>query len=1121
MPLIRAHVRNEYGLGIKDLYLDPARRGDPKGVLDGVAVSGLVGILRQLGDLAGFAADIFHDLHEQVAATSARSHRMMARVQQLETSFPTVEKNIHALDSHIHLAYLPGADWHSDIQIEHDHLLASELPRFLMDSYEECRDPPRLFLLDKFDSGGAGSCLRRYSDPTYFRRTWADLHRMEVDKFVKERKRKKLKGLQMRNVEMLHVTSLPHGSDRRIRFSSPSSDEECTAIDAISSSIMRQRHEVESDTSSDSRTSLVDVNPVPSATSTELDESFYKKLSGSNIKIQQHYEHFLKSDEGPEGVDDSLASSREDKGPRSPSVTWDEKTELPRASTPKQLDTDLREKSQNNWNSEPEGIHLETDDSKLRISDQEDKSDNIAILPHQEKFQFGTGNTVTCPCSNGFTDEVNSEAENYVDALNSLDSEAETDSEFQTKWELKPVLMSSSPAEFTASGEPEKPASASSSTSDGSHSISKSCLNNQASSECDNSFISKDMNSSSSFHITDHGNAAHMIPERKNGEPVSTTPKSHAGLGDDPITDTSITQNTSETREHNEVNDLWSRSKLTESRDDVGGAYLRQDTEEFSIPSVEIWTNGGLLGLKPSKPADLRTEGTVSQSQSDANINESDLPGLMSGLDQKDGVIKYDAAIGSKESKWGKCSMKDIDDLNSSTSQWHEQTPNGKADQQKQSFVDDCKNGSENFQVSISQQPAKCKLESSAESQSPNVLHEHHQLSMMKNKGPSICDKHSEVSTIKDAEDSSHEMNANQESNTVSSEEFSSTLFRLYPLSPPSPPLEHMKISFHPLNRNVTSKLKLEFTDNPVDDSVQELTFPSFQLLPGAHVSMHHISSESDDDTFCRSSHYSDNAFSHHSETDSEIWDQDQQSTSGNNDNHYIKISASSAVSVASSVEYDMAKHSQLNMEMDSEITNHEKDHMTSFQSNHLLNIPGLESLNPSITRQGKSCNTGSNDVSDPTFINQNELPPLPPLPPLEWRQTKPTHVSGEFRNRLSEVINQMKGKGNPNLIEPASVNGISNGKELVQHMNGAQVGCRNGEMKIVSPKTPYEREDFLQQIRNKSFNLRRTVVNRPSFMPEPVANIKVAAILAKASSIRHAFGGSDRGEDEDNWSDG
>lgn len=53
MPLVRLQVRNEFGLGQPELYRE-TNREDPKAVLDGVAVAGLVGILRQLGDLAEY-----------------------------------------------------------------------------------------------------------------------------------------------------------------------------------------------------------------------------------------------------------------------------------------------------------------------------------------------------------------------------------------------------------------------------------------------------------------------------------------------------------------------------------------------------------------------------------------------------------------------------------------------------------------------------------------------------------------------------------------------------------------------------------------------------------------------------------------------------------------------------------------------------------------------------------------------------------------------------------------------------------------------------------------------------------------------------------------------------------
>jgi hypothetical protein len=51
MPLVRYHINNEYKLANPKLYTSVAK-DDPQGVLEGVSIAGLVGIVRQLGDLA-------------------------------------------------------------------------------------------------------------------------------------------------------------------------------------------------------------------------------------------------------------------------------------------------------------------------------------------------------------------------------------------------------------------------------------------------------------------------------------------------------------------------------------------------------------------------------------------------------------------------------------------------------------------------------------------------------------------------------------------------------------------------------------------------------------------------------------------------------------------------------------------------------------------------------------------------------------------------------------------------------------------------------------------------------------------------------------------------------------
>jgi hypothetical protein len=49
------------------------------------------------------------------------------------------------------LNFIAGVDCHPNLQMEQNLIARGDLPRFVMDSYEECRGPPQLFLLDKYD----------------------------------------------------------------------------------------------------------------------------------------------------------------------------------------------------------------------------------------------------------------------------------------------------------------------------------------------------------------------------------------------------------------------------------------------------------------------------------------------------------------------------------------------------------------------------------------------------------------------------------------------------------------------------------------------------------------------------------------------------------------------------------------------------------------------------------------------------------------------------------------------------------------------------------------------------------------------------------------------------------
>ncbi|KAJ7564812.1 hypothetical protein O6H91_02G034300 [Diphasiastrum complanatum] len=226
MPLVRYELQDEYSLASLELFRT-APRNDPEAILEGVAMVGLVGVVRQLGNLAEFAAEIFHQLHDEIMATAARGHELVLRVQQLEAEIPAVEKAFLSETNQLRFAYSKGAKWHASICVRQNHCSEGDLPQFIRNSYEECRGPPKFSLLDKFDIGGAGACRKRYSDPSIFKTKWASSELKKAEKAREDRKAlhmKVKKSDRRNNGKVRSDTSEPRPASRRVRYSSLSSD---------------------------------------------------------------------------------------------------------------------------------------------------------------------------------------------------------------------------------------------------------------------------------------------------------------------------------------------------------------------------------------------------------------------------------------------------------------------------------------------------------------------------------------------------------------------------------------------------------------------------------------------------------------------------------------------------------------------------------------------------------------------------------------------------------------------------------------------------------------------------------------------------------------------------------
>ncbi|CAN6220024.1 unnamed protein product [Urochloa humidicola] len=141
-------------------------------VLEGLAMAGLVAILRNLGDLAELAAEVLDGLQDQAGAVSARARRLTARAKQLQAD---LDQNGHRrrLLCQALTTRTPTQRQQCLNQVSSRGVVSvaggEARPRSIVNHIKRCRGPPRLSALDRFDAHGDGACLKRYTNPSFFR----------------------------------------------------------------------------------------------------------------------------------------------------------------------------------------------------------------------------------------------------------------------------------------------------------------------------------------------------------------------------------------------------------------------------------------------------------------------------------------------------------------------------------------------------------------------------------------------------------------------------------------------------------------------------------------------------------------------------------------------------------------------------------------------------------------------------------------------------------------------------------------------------------------------------------------------------------------------------------------
>ncbi|KAJ4851395.1 hypothetical protein Tsubulata_014728 [Turnera subulata] len=1198
MPLVRFEVRNEYGLGQPELYRG-ANREDPKAVLDGVAVAGLVGILRQLGDLADFAAEVFHGLQEQVMSTASRSHKLMVRVQNIEAALPPLEKAVLTQTSHLHFAYTAGSEWHPRIRNEQNLFIYSDLPRFIMDSYEECRDPPRLHLLDKFDTGGPGSCLKRYSDPTFFRRVSCNSSEADAEKVQKEKKGRKSrkKRSARRNVDLQHSAPVSNNSGR-MQFTSTNVNGRTSPSHTASTNDMTLKSDLGDHSNSfDSRNGSGYAECVFHLNSDVLAEEKEPKKFSSDFVLHNDIRDSDFPDRKPAVTDDAFldTSTPGRVVPSSSRVEWDEKTEIVDLSGhpsdehetlnmfAKDLYTETEDANQisqmvaEGFDIEPGDSHegqemiardfdVETKDAQESLEmltedfgiEKEDQRIVDHTGPNQLHTVFDDVTARQSGYSNEELDEVESEPDNYMDALNTIESESETDAEFQTKCEVEKF-----PSDSNNGASNEK------------HEVTAYVPEHEVAAHIPEHEVAD--------HVPEHEVAAHIpehevadhIPEHEVAThfpdqypltyeydagssisslsskdfPAEQTPRiSTKPSNSDHVQDVVCSASSDAfdvSRAESAVTDRSSSgSAISNTGEPLGNdaansscGTQESQAESSSVSSVTFWTNGGLLGLEPSKPPDF----ALSKAANHDNVTKSN------GVAVCQMGPTVNPGSGEEKGKLGRL-VKDpgtmTRDMNSKFSMLWQKDQDAKVQQSVGSLHNNQFSHDDVSELDVASSvtpPKQLPVDTNAKSMSNEADQDVDENSSpvygfgrrllgngLHRKMPHVLDSKPQIAsllehTALDERDALHNIAFHATPGKAFKEQFEHKSYIDSITS--SPPLEHMKISFHPVDGLESSKLKLTFPDaSHNNESVRDM-FPSFQLVPEPGIQLHDVGSVSDDDTFCRSSPYeSDDGLRHHSDSDSEQWESGESPENKDIELYDAWGRISPGESISSSVEpVEMGYGADPGRGLRGMQFVNGADPSISASS---LDLPSFEALNPVVpVGEGNFGKSNQLDVQQ----HMESTPSPPPLPPAQWRAKLHCVVSEDkqlpipahklaFDPVISQVIKSQQQKPSPAKEEQPNEGSIEFRPE--SKGQNEQKWKRQGEVKQPANGNGMdEKEDFLQQIRSKSFSLRRTVTTKPTFASAPTTNDNVTAILVKANAIRQAVG-SDDGEDDDSWSD-
>lgn len=129
------------------------------------------GLMEQMALLFSFSTKLFEGLVEDATKTSERIKSITQRVDVLVDQVPQTQHFVQTIDPSVTFGY-QRLEYNNEQQEDQQLFSPQTLPLSVKDSWDRCKPPPNLALLDVFDP--SSSCLKKYTNPNFFIEQWAE-----------------------------------------------------------------------------------------------------------------------------------------------------------------------------------------------------------------------------------------------------------------------------------------------------------------------------------------------------------------------------------------------------------------------------------------------------------------------------------------------------------------------------------------------------------------------------------------------------------------------------------------------------------------------------------------------------------------------------------------------------------------------------------------------------------------------------------------------------------------------------------------------------------------------------------------------------------------------------------